>query len=321
MVPRHFPVALAGEQQPPITQGSGRLELARWLARPENPLTARVMVNRVWQHLFGQGIVRTPSNFGKLGERPTHPELLDWLATNFVAGVGPSAFGVNGAPPNAQHPTPNAQPWSIKKLIREIMLSAAYQQSSVPTAAALKRDPDNRLFSRMNRKRLEAEAIRDNLLAVTGRLGAEMGGPATPDFNSPRRSLYLRAVRSDRSGFGPLFDVADSTASVDRRSESTVAPQALFMWNGPFTLESAKMLAKRLLAENAVDDASRIGQAYALLYGRPATAEEVKVGRQFLAESRNAAADGKADAEAVDERAWTEYASVLLCANEFIYVD
>ena len=304
-VPRHFPVVLAGEQQPSITQGSGRLDLARWLARRDNPLTARVIVNRIWQHLFGQGIVRTPSNFGKLGERPTHPELLDWLATDFIAG---------GAP-NAQRPTPNAHPWSVKKLIRQIMLSAAYQQSSVPAAEALRKDPDNRLFGRMNRKRLEAEAIRDNLLAVTGRLGSEMGGVATPDFGSPRRSLYLRAVRSDRSGFGPLFDVADSTASVDRRSESTVAPQALFMWNGPFALESAGALAKRLLDESADGDSERITRAYKMLYGRPATADEVKIGEQFLAASRGT------DGAKADLRAWKEYAAVLLCANEFIYVD
>lgn len=317
LVPRHFPVVLAGEHQPPITRGSGRLELARWLARPEHPLTARVMVNRVWQHLFGQGIVRTPSNWGKLGERPTHPELVDYLAARFSApatgaAARPEARTAAGLP---------GMGWSIKRLIREIMLSSAYQQSSIPSAAALRLDPDNRLFSRMNRKRLEAEAIRDNLLAVSGRLAADAGGPATREFGSPRRSLYLMTVRSDRSGFGPLFDVADSTNSVDRRSESTVAPQALFLWNGPFALEAAKQLAKRLLALGAADDAARIDAAYRLAYGRPAAPEEARVGREFLAAARGTAARAPNNAGGAEERAWMEYASVLLCANEFVYVD
>jgi len=290
VVPRGFPAVLTAEAQPPITQGSGRLELARWLARPDHPLTARVMVNRVWQHLFGEGIVRTPSNFGKLGERPSHPELLDWLAAAFS--------GTEGA-------------WSIKKLIRKVMLSSAYQQSAGagpnaqhPTLNA--QDPDNRLFGRMNRKRLEAEAIRDSLLAASGRLDLAMGGPATREFSSPRRSLYQMTVRSDRTGFGPLFDVADSTNSIDRRTESTVAPQALFMWNHPFVLEQSRALAKRLQAQ-AGTDAERIRSAYGLLYGRLPSEEETHLGVTFVARS--------------GPRAWEEYALILLCANEFIYVD
>src|SRR5262249_50048711 len=153
---------------------------------------------------------RTPSNFGKLGERPAHPELLDWLARRFVESG-----------------------WSVKEMHRLIMLSAVYQQSSTPPAETLKADPDNRLFGRMTRQRLAAEAVRDNLLAVTGRLLGTMGGKATQDFANPRRTLYQMTVRSDRSGFGPLFDVADPTAPVDRRTISTVAPQALFLMNHP----------------------------------------------------------------------------------------
>ncbi len=284
LVPRHFPVVLAGEKQAPITQGSGRLQLAEWLARPDNPLTARVMVNRLWQGHFGQGIVRTPSNFGKLGERPTHPELLDWLADQFVRSG-----------------------WSMKAMHRLMMLSATYQQPSEPDEATLKADPDNRLFGRMNRRRLEAEEVRDNLLAVSGRLDPSLGGKATRDFNSPRRTLYQMTVRSDRSGFGPLFDVADPTAPADHRNVSTVAPQALFLMNHPFAKEQAKALAQRIAAGKG-SDAEKVGRAYVLLYGRPPTAEEVQIGLDLLGPAAN-------------EAAWAEYCQVLLCANEFVYVD
>jgi cytochrome c553 len=285
LVPRHFPEILAGNHQPPIVSGSGRLDLAHWLTRPDNPLTARVLVNRVWQYHFGEGIVRTPSNFGKLGERPTHPELLDWLARDFVRGG-----------------------WSIKRLHRTILLSATYQQTSEPDPASLAADPDNRLFGRMNRRRLEAEAMRDGLLAVSGRLDLRQGGPAVREFASPRRTLYLMTVRSDRSGFGPLFDSADPTAPVSKRTLSTVAPQALFLLNNPFVLEAARGLARRVQTE-ATEQTSRIERAYALLYGRPPSEEEIRIGLDLLERSGG------------DERAWQEYCQVLLCANEFVYVD
>jgi hypothetical protein len=287
VVPRRFPEVLAGTKQPPITKGSGRRELAHWLTRPDHPLTARVMVNRVWQWHFGDGIVRTPSNFGKLGERPTHPELLDHLAHEFVRSG-----------------------WSIKKLHRLIMLSATYQQDSEAAPQAVKADPDNRLFGRMNRRRLEAEAVRDALLAVSGQLDRTMKGPATRSFATPRRTLYLMTIRSDRSGFGPLFDSADSTAPVDRRTISTVAPQALFLMNNPFAVAQARALARRLMT--AETDRQRIGRAYALLYGRPPAAEEVAIGLELLAASRKRGAE---------ERAWEDYCQVLLCANELVYVD
>jgi cytochrome c553 len=288
-VPRRFPVILAGDKQPSITHGSGRLELARWIAGPAHPLTARVIVNRVWQHHFGEGIVRTPSNFGKLGERPTHPELLDWLATEFVRSG-----------------------WSIKHMHRLMMLSAAYQQSSEPPAATLKADPDNRFFGRMNRRRLEAEAIRDNLLAVAGRLDGTMGGRAIRDFSGRRRTLYLLTVRSDRSGFRPLFDVADSTAPVDKRAVSTVAPQALFLLNHPFVLEQTLALARRTLTGSRADQAN-VRALYELLFARPPTEAEAGVGQEFLARARAAGRGAEA--------AWREYCQVLLCTNEFIYVD
>jgi hypothetical protein len=283
-VPRHFPRVLAGDDPPAIPHGSGRRELAQWIARPDHPLTARVMVNRIWQHHFGTGIVRTSSNFGKLGERPTHPELLDTLARQFVASG-----------------------WSVKAMHRAIMLSATYGQSSTPSEEALRIDPENRGFGRMDRRRLESEEIRDSLLAVAGRLDGTMGGPSTPDFNGPRRSLYQRTVRSDRSSFGPLFDAADSTAIIDRRTVSTVAPQALFLLNNPFVLDVARDLSRRILNEGPTDDRGRIDRAYALLFGRPPTAVEAEIGTRLLAVGGDAA--------------WEAYAHVLLCTNEFLYVD
>jgi hypothetical protein len=202
---------------------------------------------------------------------------------------------------------------------RLIMLSSAYQQGSTAAPATLKGDPDNRLFGRMDRRRLEAEAVRDNLLAVSGRLDRTMGGLATRDFSNPRRTLYQMIVRSDRSGFGPLFDAADPETSVEKRTVSTVAPQALFLLNHPFVLEQTHALAKRLLTEAPGDDASRVRRAYLLLYGRPSTDAEVRIGTAFLARSR--AAGGAAPTADMEARAWEEYCQVLLCANEFIYVD
>jgi hypothetical protein len=284
LVPRRFPEVISGTVQPQISQGSGRRELADWLTRPDHPLTARVMANRVWQYHFGEGIVRTPSNFGKLGERPTNPELLDWLADRLVRGG-----------------------WSLKSLHREIMLSATYRQSSVPPTDTLRHDPDNRLFGWMNRRRLEAEPLRDSLLAASGRLDRTAGGTADRDFSSPRRTLYQITVRSDRSGFGPLFDVADPTAPVDKRTISTVAPQALFLLNHPFVVNNVRALSERVV-RSSTDDAGRIRRAYELLFGRPPTPDEERVGQAFLQSQPR-------------ESSWFAYCQVLLCANEFTYVD
>jgi hypothetical protein len=246
------------------------------------------MANRLWQWHFGEGIVRTPSNFGKLGERPTHPELLDHLAAELVRSG-----------------------WSIKRMHRYIMLSAAYQQASEAEPGTLAADPDNRLFGRMNRRRLEAEAVRDALLAVSGRLDRALGGPATRSFASPRRTLYQMTIRSDRSGFGPLFDSADNTAPVEKRTVSTVAPQALFLLNNPFAVEQAQALARRVLAAGKTD-AERVQAAYAVVYGRPPESEELAVGLELLQAGR-----GRQPAE----KAWEEYCQVLLCANEFLFID
>ncbi|SIN99910.1 Planctomycete cytochrome C [Singulisphaera sp. GP187] len=285
LVPRHFPLIVGGGEQPPITSGSGRLELARWLASAEHPLTARVMVNRIWQQHFGTGIVRTPSNFGKLGERPTHPELLDHLAKRFVESG-----------------------WSIKQMHREMMRTSVYQQASNPVAETGAADPGNQWYGRMNRRRLESEAIRDSLLAVSGQLDRSMKGPAIRDFDNQRRTLYFMTIRSDRSSFGPLFDAADSTAMVDVRTVSTVAPQALFLLNNAFVMRQAQALAARLGAADR-DDTAKIERAFSILFGRPVDDTEKAIGLAYLAASRPR------------ESAWDAYCQLLLCTNEFIYID
>ena len=289
-VPRRFPRVLAGENQPPITEGSGRLQLAQWIASPSNPLTARVMVNRLWQHHFGEGLVRTPNNFGKLGERPAHPELLDYLAHRFIQSG-----------------------WSIKAMHRSIVLSAVYQQSSVPNPETLRADPENRLFDRMNRRRLEAEPLRDSLLTVAGELGCTLGGPAIRELDNHRRTLYLMTVRSDRSNYRMLFDAADPVGIVEKRTDSTVAPQALFLLNHPFVLAQAKTLVQRLNREGPSDDRGKIEWLYQLLYGRPPGEDEIKIGRAAIA-SASSGSDSTPEA-------WHQYCQVLLCANEFVYVD
>jgi hypothetical protein len=289
-VPRGFPKILTGEREERITEGSGRLQLADWLTRPENPLTARVMVNRIWQHHFGEGLVRTPNDFGARGERPTHPELLDDLAMRFI-GSG----------------------WSVKAMHRLIMLSAVYQQSSSGSVADLARDPDNRLFGRMNRLRLEAEAIRDSLLSVSGRLDPACGGPPFTDLAFPRRTLYLTSARTgaNTSDFGRLFDRADPSLIVAQRGQSVVAPQALFFLNDPFVSGTAKALAARIVREAPANTEARIRSLYALTLGRPPTRAEMELGVQLLAPGVGS----------IGPDPWERYCLLILCTNEFLYVD
>ncbi|GDY19028.1 hypothetical protein LBMAG56_03730 [Verrucomicrobiota bacterium] len=288
VIPRRMPAFFAGESQPPITHGSGRRELAAWIAAPANPLTARVIVNRVWQWHFGAGLVRTPNNFGLLAELPTHPALLDWLATQFVEDG-----------------------WSLKTLHRRIMLSAAYQRTSAVPRVQAVRDPDNRWLGRFTARRIEAEAIRDAMIFVSGRLELAPAGPAGADIGALRRSLYIQTARWDRGNFATLFDAANPDASVEKRSLSTVAPQALLLLNHNFVQTQAAALAKRLLREAPADEAARIDWACQLLFARPARAEELAVGHHLLAQS----------GEPHTEAAWRDLAHVLLCANEFVYVD
>jgi Protein of unknown function (DUF1553)/Protein of unknown function (DUF1549)/Planctomycete cytochrome C len=288
VVPRRMPVLFAGETQKPIAQGSGRLELAKWIASKDNPLTARVIVNRIWQGHFGTGLVNTPNNFGLRSEPPSHPALLDWLAVKLVEDG-----------------------WSLKKLHRRIMLSATYQQSSVVSRDELARDPENRWLGRFTARRLEAEAIRDAMLVAAGHLDLSAGGPAYADVNVARRSLYFQTARWDRSSYLTLFDAANPDASEEKRNVSTVAPQSLFLLNHEFVLAQAKLLAERLIREVPNDETARIQRAVLLLFARPATADELAIARRILADLGNEGAAG----------AWRDLAHVLLCSNELVYLD
>jgi hypothetical protein len=282
----------ADPAQEPFTKGSGRLELARAIASKDNPLTARVMVNRIWQHHFGKGLVRTPSNFGALGEPPTHPELLDHLAAEFIASG-----------------------WSIKKMHRAIMLSSVYQSSSRSDARSEEIDGDNKLLWRMNRRRLEVESWRDAMLAVAGNLDDTQGGPST-DLSKPdnrRRTLYGMVSRHDLNPLLRLFDFPDPNITNDARTVTTVPLQQLFVLNSEFMVRNAKALSVRL-ATLAKDDPARIRQAFVLLYGRPVTDRELRLGLSFLS-AKNAPEAG------VTLSRWEQYAQVLLSANEFLFVD
>jgi hypothetical protein len=288
VTPRRLPLFLAGENQRPMVSGSGRRELAEWVASKDNPLVARVLVNRVWQWHFGAGIVRTASNFGKLGEPPSHPELLDDLASKFVQ-----------------------EGWSLKKLHRRVMLSATYQQSSRTNHAAREQDPEDRWLGRFASRRLEAEAIRDAMLSVSGKLDAKFGGPAGDDLNILRRTLYVQTARWDRGGYAMLFDAANPDASTDQRTVSTVAPQALWLLNHPFVLRQADAFADRLIREVPRDEEARVQRAYLLLFGRRPRAEEMEVAITFLGQTK----------EAESKAAWKDFAHLLLCSNEFVFLD
>lgn len=321
LVARGFPAVIAGPNPPAIASGSGRLELARWLASPGHPLTARVIANRIWQHHFGEGIVRTPNNFGKLGEKPTNQPLLDWLAAELV-DPGVQAFrrsGIQDQDPQRPNNPTTQRPWSLKRLHKLIMMSESYKQSCFASEEARKKDPDNRLFGRQNRRRLDAESFRDALLCTSGELDEALGGPAIKDLNTRRRTLYVMAIRSDRSGYGPLFDMADSTNSVDKRTVSTVAPQALFLLNNGFMRDRAQALAQRMLSEKHADNAARIRRAYLLLYGRPAKDSEVRIGESLLATSASGVRPAANSGD--DLERWAEYCQVLLSTNEMIYID
>jgi hypothetical protein len=291
VAPRRFLRVLAGDDPPRFTKGSGRLELAQAIASKDNPLTARVIVNRVWAWHFGRGLVGTPSNFGQLGERPTHPELLDDLTARFIE---------NG--------------WSLKWLHREIMLSATYRLSSEASARLQAVDPDNRLLGHMHRQRLEVEAWRDALLAVSGQLDQSFGGP-TVDLNAAnrRRAVYCKVSRHELNGLLRLFDFPDPNITSERRTETTVPQQQLFVLNSPFFIGQAKALAARLAAEESTDPA-RVRRAYLLAYGRPASDAEVALGLRYLGGK-----DDPAERNALTR--WERYTQALLAANEFLYVD
>ncbi len=306
-IPPAWPLVLSPKYQetrptiePPAPHTTGRrAALARWLVDPAHPLTARVMVNRLWQHHFGRGIVATPSDFGVRGQLPTHPEMLDWLATEF-----------------------SARGWSVKHMHKLMLLSATYQQSAIASKDTVAKDPDNAWFSRMKRRRLEGEIIRDSLLAVSGRLNKKMGGPGVLPPLPPevrvaakewpvtanaeehtRRSVYLFARRNLRFPFLETFDLPDSNHSCPKRQQSTTGPQALAMLNSADVAVAAKALAQRLTkAPNTSDE--QVTSAFRWVYGRRPSAEEMQASRAFLRESP-----------------LHELCRGLLNTNEFVYVD
>lgn len=279
-VERHIPTIFRKPDQPSIskaTNQSGRKELADWVSSRKNPLTARVMVNRIWQHHFGQGLVSTPSNFGKLGERPSHPELLDFLALKFMESG-----------------------WSIKAMHRLIMESATYQQSTEALPQLMENDPDNVWLGRFSSRRLKAEELIDSLLAVSQELKPGIG------HGQSNRSIYQRIGHEFTSHTGILFDAPPTGTIVPKRSASTTAPQALFMMNDPSAINAAKnfyqVLKKQLLKPEEM-----VTRSYLKMFSRLPSDRELALGTDFLKQS-------------TEDQKWT-YFHVLLCSNEFIYVD
>ena len=343
VVRRGFPAVLVRGGQPRLDAArSGRLELARWISSPENPLTARVMVNRVWQWHFGEGLVRTSDNFGALGEQPSNPALLDWLAGSFARGEvrGERLEGKSAAPsPLSSSLSPEARPWSLKRLHRLLMLSSAYQMSSAYDERAHTADADNRLLWRMSRRRLSAEEQRDAMLSVTGELDVTMGGSlldvpnkvrvttdgsddlAAKSYDGHRRSIYLPVIRNSLYEMLELFDFADASAVTTRRSETIASPQALFLMNHPFMLQRAERFAARLLDNPALDDAGRVRDAYVLTFGRTPSTREVRTMTDYLREYARELEPTLPDPLARRRRAWQSLCQTLLCANEFLYVD
>lgn len=294
LAPRRFLRVLGGDEPKRFTQGSGRLELAEAIASKDNPLTARVMVNRIWQHHFGRGLVGSPSNFGTLGKKPTHPELLDYLACRLVESG-----------------------WSIKALHREIMRSAVYQLSCDRRDVNLNRDGDNRWLWRMNRRRLDVESFRDTLLAVAGKLDLKLGGPTTnlADADNCRRTVYAKISRHDLNGLLRIFDFPDPNITSERRNETTVPQQQLFVLNNPFVIETARAFAARVEKE-AGSDAERVQRALKLAYGRPAMDAETRLFLAFLGEK-----DTPEEATANRLSRMERLALILFGTNEFMYVD
>lgn len=331
-LPRRFPRIVAGDQQAPIAADrSGRLEFARWLTEPNHPLTARVAVNRIWQGHFGEGLVRSPDNFGLLGDKPTHPALLDWLALEF--GGRNSEDGDEAPVPPSALRIPTS--FSRKRLHRTIMLSSAYQMQTTFHEAAFLADPDNRLWWRRNRRRLEVETIRDSLLAVSGRLDNVMGGSLLPSpnrayvtgtannypkiYDTNRRSVYLPVVRSALYELYQVFDFAEPSVLNGKRDSTTIAPQALFMLNSPLVADQSRELAQQILAQPNFDDAARVRQAYLACYQREPLSSEMSRSLDFL----NRLEAAQPEAVPTDRRsaAWRGLCRTLLAANEFLFVE
>jgi hypothetical protein len=285
IVPRRAPLIVGGVSRQPFKKGSGRLELAQSIASPNNPLTARVLVNRVWRHHFGEGLVSTPSDFGHQGERPSHPALLDWLARRFVADG-----------------------WSIKQLHRRIMLSKTYTQDSADNIAFRVKDPQNRLLWRMSRRRLDFEALRDSILAVSGNLDLTLGGKPVQLTSRPystRRTVYGVIDRLQIPGVYRTFDFASPDEHSPDRQKTTVPQQALYFMNSPFVVEQARALAALPEIAGEKDSTRRIRVLYRRVYGRDPSDQEVSVGLRFISQKSE----------------WDRYAQALLMTNEFVVLD
>lgn len=330
LTPRRFLQVTDGPDAPQITSGSGRLELAKWLTQPDHPLVPRVLVNRIWQRYFGQGLVATSDNFGIRGDKPSHPELLDWLTEQFVTH----------------------DDWSMKKLHRRIVLTQTYRLSSVPewegpdvgsatggrdepTSDPRSADPANKYLWRFQRRRLEAEAIRDAMLAVNGQLDRSPGGPhALPawhkkryglngpfhvEYETRKRSVYLLTQRLFDHSFLGLFDPPDTSQSTSQRTSADVAGQALFLMNSPFIRQQATAFGKRLLSERQLAP-ERIDLAFALAYGRLPDADEGSRFLQFIDDFAKRRTHNVGNNQ-TELQVWTAIARTILTSNEFFFID
>jgi hypothetical protein len=317
VAPRRFLEAIDGDRRIAWPKdSSGRLQLAQRLVADENPLTARVWVNRVWHHLFGRGIVASVDNFGVQGQMPTHPELLDWLADEFRK---------EGA-------------WSTKRLIRQIVLSRAYQRSfSAGDARLAKVDPQNLLLSHANLRRLEGESIRDAMLSVSGRLSVEMYGPAVPTYltsfmegrgrpqsgpldGAGRRSVYQAVQRNFLSPLMITFDSPVPFQTVGNRTVSNVPAQSLILMNDPFVVELAGQWAKSLLADTKRSTEERLQRLFTSAFCRPAGQNEIAEAKRFLAEQRALLQLSPSTAE-TDPRPWVDLCHAIFNAKEFLYIE
>ena len=290
--PRRFVEVLCNGARPSFTNGSGRLELARAIASPENPLTARVLVNRVWLHHFGEGLVSTPGDFGVRTPEPIHRELLDYLAATFVESG-----------------------WSIKSLHRMILLSATYQQSSDASPSNLKADPDNRLLSRMNRQRLDFEALRDTLLVFAGRLDLTVGGLPVDIVSEPfstRRALYGLVDRQNLPALFRTFDFANPDTSNQGRFRTTVPQQALFLMNSPFVIQQAQHLSERKEITSVLSNGDKVRALYRIVLQRSPTRSELQLAEKFL--SAQTLSEGSLPPV-------EKFAQVLMLSNEVMFVD
>ena len=313
VIPRHTPPVITGPfEQEFLANQSGRLQLAKWLVDPKHPLTARVFINRVWRWRFGKGLVRTTDNFGLLGEAPSHPELLDWLAQRFIA-----------------------EGWSVKSLHRIMLNSSTYQQASIPHPLTYEHDPENRLLGWFPRRRLAAEEVRDALLAVSGQLDLVLYGSELKvknrgylfdhtsidltDYRSNRRSLYLPVIRNHVFDFFQLLDFPDPAIPTGDRASSTVAPQALLMMNSDFVIQSADKLAERLLAEPGTAS-QRLATLVRTTHGREPSSTELQSHAEFIARVEQFLATSELDSTQRPQKAWAVLCHTMLTTNEFIYV-